>query len=75
MVNRSNCRIPCHFEAVPLDELDTRLRGERRPQPFSRNVKYISGCIRGYAVGVAGESIANSFATQKLCPLRFVFQS
>ena len=46
------CRIPCHFEAVPLEELDTRLRGERRPQPFSRSVKYISGCIRRYAVSV-----------------------
>ena len=25
----SNCRIPCHFEAVPLKELDARLRVER----------------------------------------------
>ena len=48
----SNCRILCHFEAVPLKELDARLRGERRPQPFSRNGKYISGWIRGNAVSV-----------------------
>ena len=29
--------------------MDTRIRSERRPQPFSRNDKYISGWIHGSA--------------------------
>ena len=47
-----NCRILCPFKAVPLEELDTRLRDERRVQPSSRNGKYISGAIRGYTASV-----------------------
>ena len=36
-------RILVKFEAVSLEELDTQIQGECRPQPFSRNGKYISG--------------------------------
>ena len=42
----SNCRIPGHFEGVPPEELNTQLRGERRPQPFSRIYFWVDTRIR-----------------------------
>ena len=45
----SNCRIPCHFEAVSLEELDTRIRGYKVSVDPSLSQEMVSIFLGGYA--------------------------